>query len=95
LLKDHVQHIQVWTLGAQLQPQVGPANTTLQPDQLTSPHEDCTLECAGKHATLHNFRFIFRTSHSLRTLRFPYTEVLSSLGFRPDLDMLLLPVKYL
>jgi hypothetical protein len=51
--------------------------------------------CAGKHATLHNFRFIFRTSRSSRTLRFPYTEVLSSLGFRPDLDMLLLPIKYL
>jgi hypothetical protein len=44
LLKDHVQHIQVWTLGAQLQLQVGPANTTLQLDQLTSPYEDCTLK---------------------------------------------------
>jgi hypothetical protein len=51
--------------------------------------------CAGKHATLHNFRFIFRTLRSSRMLRFPYTEVLSFLGFRPVLDMLLLPVKYL
>jgi hypothetical protein len=51
--------------------------------------------CAGKHATLHNFRFIFRTSRSSRTLRFPYTEDLSFLGFRPVSDMLLLPVKYL
>jgi hypothetical protein len=51
--------------------------------------------CAGKHATLHNFCFIFWTLRSLRTLRFPYMEVLSFLGFRPVLDMLLLPLKYL
>jgi hypothetical protein len=32
-------------------------------------------KCAGKHATLHNFRFIFWTLRLLCTLRFPYTEV--------------------
>jgi hypothetical protein len=62
---------------------------------MAHPAVIAAVECAGKHATLHNFRFIFWTLRSSRMLRFPYTEVLSFLGFRPVLDMLLLPIKYL
>jgi hypothetical protein len=55
--------------------------------------EQC--KCAGKHATLHNFCFIFQTLRLLRTLRFPYMEVLSFLGFRPVSDMVPSPLMYL
>jgi hypothetical protein len=69
-------------------------------DQTYATLEDVVIAsgrtfCAGKHATLHNFRFIFRTSRLPRTLRFPYTEVPSFLGSRPVLDMVPSPLMYL